>query len=158
MHVRYRRILSDSILNIRDGHWTLAAVCGIQSTMSYRNDSLPLALRSLPRPWANTQNTNQDLLTEGATTHQSKMLRRQVLTSVLLLLVLSSPCTAATQWLMPDEAHSQARTWMAFAHSENIWGEELLSAVQQDLCTIANTIAVHQVCAPPVHLCRICFA
>lgn len=45
---------------------------------------------------------------------------------------------------MPDEGEPHARTWMAFGASEEIWGDELLPRVQEDLATIANAIAKHE--------------
>ena len=42
---------------------------------------------------------------------------------------------------MPDEAEPHTCTWMAFGASEAIWGRKLLSEVQHNLATIANTIA-----------------
>ncbi len=44
-------------------------------------------------------------------------------------------------WLMPDEGHPHARTWMAFAASEDIWGADLVPEVQRNLATIAGAIA-----------------
>ncbi|WP_067698979.1 agmatine deiminase family protein [Nocardia jejuensis] len=44
-------------------------------------------------------------------------------------------------WLMPDEGRPHARTWMAFAASERIWGAKLLPEVRANLALIANTIA-----------------
>lgn len=42
---------------------------------------------------------------------------------------------------MPDEAGPHQRTWMAFGASSKIWGPKLLSEVQRNLATIAQTIA-----------------
>ncbi|MFD9697855.1 agmatine/peptidylarginine deiminase [Lentzea sp. NPDC059081] len=46
----------------------------------------------------------------------------------------------AKTWLMPDEGEPHARTWMAFAASERIWGRDL-AEVRRDLATVATTIA-----------------
>jgi agmatine deiminase len=45
---------------------------------------------------------------------------------------------------MPDEADPHERTWMAFATSRDIWGQRLLTAVQDNLATIANAIAQYE--------------
>lgn len=47
-------------------------------------------------------------------------------------------------WLMPDEAASHKRTWMAFGASERIWGRRLLPEVRQNLATLATTIARYE--------------
>lgn len=47
-------------------------------------------------------------------------------------------------WLMPDESDPHARTWMAFGASREIWGERLLSGVQDNLATIAKAIAQYE--------------
>ncbi len=47
-------------------------------------------------------------------------------------------------WLMPDESEPHARTWMAFGASREIWGERLLSGVQDNLATIAKAIAQYE--------------
>jgi agmatine deiminase len=44
-------------------------------------------------------------------------------------------------WLMPEEGEPHARTWMAFAAAERIWGRDLVPQVQRDLARIATTIA-----------------
>ncbi len=44
------------------------------------------------------------------------------------------------EWRTPDEGDAHARTWMAFATSQEIWGADLLWRVQEDLARIANTI------------------
>jgi agmatine deiminase len=53
----------------------------------------------------------------------------------------SSP---AGSWYMPDEAEPHRRTWMAFGASVEIWGEELLPVVQQNLADIALAISVFE--------------
>ncbi len=47
-------------------------------------------------------------------------------------------------WRMPDENAPHKRTWMAFGASDDIWGGDLLPEVQQDLATIARTIARYE--------------
>lgn len=47
-------------------------------------------------------------------------------------------------WFMPDEADPHHCTWMAFGASEEIWGDDLLPAVQEDLARIARTIAQYE--------------
>ncbi|MEM7535604.1 MAG: agmatine deiminase family protein [Chloroflexota bacterium] len=44
-------------------------------------------------------------------------------------------------WYMPDESELHTRTWMAFGASASIWGYDLLPEVQDNLATIARTIA-----------------
>lgn len=41
---------------------------------------------------------------------------------------------------MPDEGKEHSRTWMAFGASQAIWGD-MLTAVQMQLASVANTIA-----------------
>ncbi len=45
---------------------------------------------------------------------------------------------------MPDESHPHKRTWMAFGASREIWGQKLLAGVQDDLASIARTIAMYE--------------
>ena len=45
---------------------------------------------------------------------------------------------------MPDEGEPHQRTWMAFATSEEIWGQDLLPEVRRNLALIATTIARHE--------------
>lgn len=63
-------------------------------------------------------------------------------------LALSGSClalgTEPIGWYMPDESEPHARTWMAFGASESIWGAELLPRVQQDLASIALSIAQYE--------------
>jgi agmatine deiminase len=47
----------------------------------------------------------------------------------------------AAGWHMTDEREPHARTWMAFGPSEDVWGEELLPRVREDLALVANAIA-----------------
>jgi agmatine deiminase len=47
----------------------------------------------------------------------------------------------AGTWRMPDESERHKRTWMAFGASVEIWGEELLPVVQQNLADIALAIS-----------------
>ncbi|WP_444910578.1 agmatine deiminase family protein [Microbulbifer sp. TRSA005] len=47
-------------------------------------------------------------------------------------------------WYMPDEGEPHLRTWMAFGASRKIWGRKLLREVQQNLATIALTIAEYE--------------
>ncbi|WP_086661683.1 agmatine deiminase family protein [Lentzea kentuckyensis] len=49
--------------------------------------------------------------------------------------------TGGRTWLMPEEGEPHARTWMAFAANERIWGRDLAPRVKRDLATIATTIA-----------------
>ena len=48
------------------------------------------------------------------------------------------------EWFMPDENEPHKRTWMAFGASEAVWGRELLPEVQDNLATIARTIARYE--------------
>ena len=52
--------------------------------------------------------------------------------------------TSDTSWLMPDESAPHECTWMAFAASKEIWGRKLLPKVQDNLATIARTIAKYE--------------
>ena len=52
--------------------------------------------------------------------------------------------TQETTWLMPDESEPHDRTWMAFGASRAIWGKKLLPEVQNNLATIAKTIAQYE--------------
>lgn len=52
--------------------------------------------------------------------------------------------SAQATWRMPDEAEPHERTWMAFGASKPIWDSRLLPVVQQNLATIANTIARYE--------------
>lgn len=47
-------------------------------------------------------------------------------------------------WSMPDEAEKHKCTWMAFGASAEIWGQEWLPDVQDNLATIARTIARYE--------------
>jgi agmatine deiminase len=49
-----------------------------------------------------------------------------------------------TVWFMPDEGEPHQRTWMAFGAHKRIWGNTLLSEVQQNLAVIAKTIAAFE--------------
>ena len=51
-------------------------------------------------------------------------------------------------WRMPDESEPHEHTWMAFGASSRIWGHNLLPAVQDNLATIAQSIAEYE----PVYL------
>lgn len=80
--------------------------------------------------------------------------RRTVLQSALsggasallagLLGGVSASARAASGWHMPDESEPHAATWMAFAHDQEIWGERLLSAAQDNLALIARSIAAFE--------------
>lgn len=58
--------------------------------------------------------------------------------------VCDTKATTKDWWLMPDEAASHKRTWMAFGASAEIWGQKLLSEVQRNLATLAQTIAKYE--------------
>ncbi len=47
-------------------------------------------------------------------------------------------------WLMPDESAPHKCTWMSFGASRKIWGQKLLSGAQDNLATIAKTIAKYE--------------
>jgi agmatine deiminase len=47
-------------------------------------------------------------------------------------------------WRMPDEAAPHGRTWMAFGASQKIWGRKLLPEVQNNLVSIALSIAKYE--------------
>jgi agmatine deiminase len=49
-----------------------------------------------------------------------------------------------TTWFMPDESEPHDRTWMAFGASHEIWGKKLFPEVQNNLATIAKTIAQYE--------------
>jgi agmatine deiminase len=46
--------------------------------------------------------------------------------------------------LMPDESAPHKCTWMSFGASRKIWGQKLLPEVQNNLATIAKTIAKYE--------------
>lgn len=52
--------------------------------------------------------------------------------------------TLSNSWVMPDESAPHRRTWMAFGASEKIWGDDFLPSVQENLATIARTIAKYE--------------
>ncbi|NEP13450.1 MAG: agmatine deiminase family protein [Symploca sp. SIO2C1] len=52
--------------------------------------------------------------------------------------------TSDASWLMPDESAPHQCTWMAFGASRGIWGRKLLPEVQDNLATIARTIAKYE--------------
>lgn len=52
---------------------------------------------------------------------------------------------------MPDEAAPHKRTWMAFGAEAEIWGEDYLVSVQENIARIARTIARYE---PVVMLVR----
>ena len=52
----------------------------------------------------------------------------------------SAPDLGTQKWRMPDEGEPHERTWMGFASSAGIWGNDL-AGVQQDLMRIADAIA-----------------
>jgi len=69
------------------------------------------------------------------------------LSSTLASLAMSPSVVASRElssWYMPDEGEPHTRTWMAFGAHRNIWGRSLLPQVQEDLATIANTIAQYE--------------
>ncbi|MEM9485937.1 MAG: agmatine deiminase family protein [Cyanobacteria bacterium P01_F01_bin.116] len=59
---------------------------------------------------------------------------------------LNNTETMATDfnWRMPDESAPHERTWMAFGASRKIWGHRLLPEVQDNLATIAKSIAEYE--------------
>ena len=59
---------------------------------------------------------------------------------------LNNAETIATDfiWRMPDESEPHERTWMAFGASGKIWGHKLLPKVQDNLVTIAKSIAEYE--------------
>lgn len=61
--------------------------------------------------------------------------------------VKDNPQTAITSdflGLMPDESAKHQCTWMAFGASEEIWGRELFSGVQDNLAAIARAIVKYE--------------
>jgi agmatine deiminase len=62
--------------------------------------------------------------------------------------VMPTLAAPVANWHMPDEGEMHAATWMAFAHDVDIWGENLLSAAQDQLGLIARSIAQIE----PVHM------
>ncbi|HEY85954.1 MAG TPA: agmatine deiminase family protein [Chloroflexi bacterium] len=57
---------------------------------------------------------------------------------------LTSSTTSTGNWFMPDESAVHKRTWMSFRASEEIWGRKLASGAQDNLATIARTIARYE--------------
>lgn len=51
---------------------------------------------------------------------------------------------AKNAWFMPDESELHERTWMAFGANKEIWGGKLLTEVQRNLATIAQTISRYE--------------
>ena len=51
---------------------------------------------------------------------------------------------AKNAWFMPDESELHERTWMAFGAKKEIWGSNLLTEVQRNLATIAQTISRYE--------------
>ncbi|PCE23423.1 agmatine deiminase [Paraburkholderia acidicola] len=51
---------------------------------------------------------------------------------------------AGDAWHMPDEGAAHAATWMAFGVSEDIWGDDMVPVVRQNLANIAKAIAAHE--------------
>nr|WP_230405217.1 agmatine deiminase family protein [Undibacterium rugosum] len=47
-------------------------------------------------------------------------------------------------WSMPEEGEAHAATWMAFGPSEDIWGQKLYSAAQDNLASIARAISQYE--------------
>ena len=47
-------------------------------------------------------------------------------------------------WRMPDESEPHQRTWMAFGASSKIWSHKLLPEVQDNLVTLAKSIAEYE--------------
>lgn len=81
--------------------------------------------------------------------------RRQFLKTSLIMAggILLSSCTEESplpevRWSMPEESHPHLRTWMAFVASEAIWSKKQIPEVQENLATIAKTIAKYE----PVNL------
>ena len=54
------------------------------------------------------------------------------------------PKSHPSQWFLPDEAAPHTRTWMAFGASRQVWGADLVEAVQDNLALIARTIAQYE--------------
>ncbi len=54
---------------------------------------------------------------------------------------LGAETLSPVTWRMPDESEPHKRTWMAFGASIEIWGEDLLPVVQQNLADVALTIS-----------------
>ncbi|MBP6299874.1 MAG: agmatine deiminase family protein [Arenimonas sp.] len=62
-------------------------------------------------------------------------------TMVVRMQALAAPTSLSSSiYKMPDESEPHIRTWMAFGASKKIWGSKLLSEVQRNLASIANTI------------------
>ncbi len=51
---------------------------------------------------------------------------------------------SASAWRMPDETEPHQCTWMAFGASGDIWGHQYLEEIQDNLATIARTIARYE--------------
>lgn len=57
---------------------------------------------------------------------------------------VSQPPADAARWRMPDEAERHTRTWMALGASEEIWGEDLVDEVWENLADIAAAIVAFE--------------
>lgn len=55
-----------------------------------------------------------------------------------------SQAITKSNWVMPDESAPHKCTWMSFGASRKIWGQKLLPGVQDNLATIAKTIARYE--------------
>ena len=55
-----------------------------------------------------------------------------------------APLSDQPLWTMPDEAAPHARTWMAFRADPDIWGDDLVEPIQDNLALIARTIAQYE--------------
>ena len=57
---------------------------------------------------------------------------------------IKSSMPSNNSFFMPDEGDRHLCTWMAFGASADIWGREIVSRVQDNLATIARTIAKYE--------------
>lgn len=77
-----------------------------------------------------------------ATAAPTQPLATSTSTSINIPTIINTP--AAEVWAMPDEAEPHKCTWMAFGPSKDIWGTKLLAGVQDNLATIAKSIAKYE--------------
>jgi agmatine deiminase len=61
----------------------------------------------------------------------------------------TSTSASAATWWVPGEEVAHKRTWMAWPSSKSIWGNALLTKIQNDIATLAKEIANYE----PVIMC-----
>ena len=76
--------------------------------------------------------------------HPRRNILKALAGTVLAALSSTSYPQTSPRWRMPDEGAPHERTWMAFGASRRIWGRKLLPEVQNNLISIAQTIAQYE--------------